>query len=371
MTDCIRLIVVEDNDDMFENYQDTANEKNTDMLRVEIFRQVSADEARRALMSKNFDGAIVDLNLDQTTPMEASGNDVLKEIVDQHRFPVFVVSGNLQNLDSDLREKSSEFLKFFDRETPNDEIFDGLIHIFNTGITKILGGRGQIEQSLGEIFWNHLASDFSIWSMNNGGKERTLLRYTVSHLAEYLDIPDGEDRFYHEAEFYIKPPIKEIVATGDILDLGGRKYINLTPSCDVALRDNIDGIPMINAGRIILAPLIEVDRNSFIDSGLIKDQDNANNRKKVLEDIIKGKRERFSFLPGYGQICPSAVDFQNIQTYSFQEILSANRIATVSGVFLKDIQSRFSAYLGRQGQPDLDKAKLVSEYKALLSSIDR
>lgn len=368
MTDSLKLLVIEDNDSMFENYEDTAEEKNSDILKIILVRKKSAGDAKEALLSKEFDGAIVDLNLDQSSPEEATGNEVLLEIVDQHRFPVFVVSGNLQNVDESLNSRESDFLKFFHRDTPNDQIFDELIKIFNTGITKILGGRGKIEKSLGEIFWHHLANNFSVWPNEDSSRERALLRYTVSHLSEYLDIPDGDDKFYHEAEFYIKPPIKRFIATGDILLIEDKRYINLSPSCDVAVRELSDGEPIINADRIILAPLIEVDRTTFIEFGLIKEEDNTNARRKTLEEIIKGKRERFSFLPGYGELCPSVVDFQNIRTYSFEDIKNANRAATVSGVFLKDIQSRFSAYYGRQGQPDLNKNQLISVYKGLLSS---
>lgn len=364
----MKILVVEDNDDMFESYEDSANDRSTENLRIELTRQKSALGAKEELLSKNFDGAIVDLNLDQSLPMEASGNSVLAEILDRHRFPVFVVSANLQNVDDSLKEKESEFLKFFDREEPNDNVFGRLIGVFNTGITKILGGRGEIEKSLGEIFWNHLASDFGIWSISDDSKERTLLRYTVNHLAEYLDIPDGEDKFYHEAEFYIKPPIKEYVATGDILEFNGSRFINLSPSCDVAVRDVTEGKPRINADRIVLAPLIDVNRDSFISNGLIADDSNSDVRRKVLDEIIKGKRERFSFLPGYGNILPSAVDFQNIHAYPFEDLQDAKRLATVAGIFLKDIQSKFSAYYGRQGQPDLNKGELLRSYKGLLSS---
>lgn len=363
----MRIIVVEDDDDMYENYEDTASDLKSDVLQIELVRENSAVSAKQSLLSKGFDGAIIDLNLNQSDPTEASGNDVLKEIVDKHRFPVFVVSGNLQNIDSDLSDKQSEFLKFYNRESPNNDIFTGLINIFKTGITKILGGRGKIEQSLGDIFWTHLASDFGVWPSENRNIERTLLRYTVSHLAEYLDTPDGEDRFYHEAEFYIKPPIREHIATGDILEIDDKRYINLSPSCDVAVRSVADGKPMINADRIVMAPLIKVDRESFIKNGLIQEFDNSDSRKRTLEEIIKGKREKFSFLPGYGDMYPAVVDFQNIHSYPFEQFQASDRIATVSGVFLKDIQSRFSAYFGRQGQPDLKKSELVKNYKGLLS----
>lgn len=366
MTDTINIIVVEDNDSMYENYEDTAHDISEGGFQIKLFRETTASNAKQALLSNEFDGAIVDLNLSRTSPNEASGNDVLHEIMDKHRFPVFVVSGNLQNVDPMLRERQSEFLRFFERETSNSEIFDDLIRIYNTGITKILGGRGKIEKSLSEIFWGHLACDFNVWPDPSISRERSLLRYTISHLTEYLDVPDGDDKFYHEAEFYIKPPIKEVIATGDLLEIAGKRYVNLSPACDVAVRSFDGGDPVINAERIVLAPVINVDLASFTTAGIIKEGDNAKKKKSALGDIVKGKRERFSFLPGYGDIKPSAIDFQNIRTFSFEEVRAAKRIATVAGVFLKDIQSKFSAYYGRQGQPDLNKDELINRYKGFL-----
>jgi hypothetical protein len=367
MPDIFRLMIVEDNDDMFETYQDAADEYSDETTIIEVVRKENADEALEALLSKDFDGAIVDLNLSRSEPDEASGNKVIEEVFNKHRFPIFVVSGNLENLYPHFRAKESDFFKFFNRDTPNEEIFIPFLKVFKTGITKILGGRGVIEKRLGEIFWSHLANNFNIWSDEESNVEKILLRYTVSHLGEYLDMPDGESRFYHQAEFYIKPPIKEYIASGDIISINGHKYINLSPACDVDVRDVIEGKPIINANRVVVAPLVKIDRASFISEGLIKEGDGKKARNKVVEDIIKGKRDRFSFLPEYVDIEASLIDFQNVHAFSFEDIDLSQRIATVSGLFLKDIQSRFSAYYGRQGQPDLDKASLIQNCQLLLA----
>lgn len=369
MPEIVRILVVEDNSDQRELYRDAAAEKQTGDLQIELVERPSADEAKKELLSKDFDGAIVDINLSPGDPGEASGNEVLLEITEKHRFPVLVVSGNLQNLDN--RITSSGFLKTFERDSPNEEIFDYLLKVHCTGITRILGGRGLIERYLGEIFWRHLASDFENWDAGKRDSERTLLRYTVGHLAEYLDRPDGDgNEYYHEAEFYIIPPITEHISTGDIVERDGNCYIVLSPPCDVAVRGEDDGKPDINAESIVLAPLVLVDRASFIQNGLIKDggdRDNGRGRERLLEDLIKGKQEKYVFLPGYRSIGPAIADLQNLCTWALDEFLGANRLATVSGAFLKDIQSKFAAYYGRQGQPDLDKRELLGKYKAKLA----
>ena len=361
------ILIVEDDDDMFEAYADSLGDLELGNLEINLTREKAADSAVSSLLSGKFDGAIIDLNLDQTTPMEAGGNKVLKEILKRHRFPVIVVSGNLQNLDPTIREHKSEFLKFMNRETANSDIFNHLIKIYQTGITNILGGKGLIEQQLGEIFWNHLSSNIHDFPTDGEASGKILLRYIASHLSEYLDIPDTENDYYHEAEFYIKPPIRKHISTGDIVKEGDLRYLVLSPACDVAVRDAGQEDIKINSNKILLSPIIDIEKSVFIQHSIIKANSNSRERTAVLSDIIKGKREKYGFLPKYGSMNPAVVDFQNIRTVDLAEFLNFERIATVAAMFMKDIQSRFASYLARQGQPDLDKQKLLDEYKVLLA----
>lgn len=372
MAEIVKILVVEDDEDQLQLYRDAAHDKSNLNQQINLVEFRSAEDVREELLSTNFDGAIVDLNLSPGDPSEASGNEVLNEITEKHRFPVLVVSGNLENLDPNIM--LSGFLKTYNRDEGNDAIFDYLLKIHATGITKILGGRGLIEQHLGEIFWRHLACDFDSWDAGGRDSERTLLRYAVGHLFEYLEPPPEEGNgYYHEAEFYIIPPIRKHIATGDIVQLDGSEYIVLSPPCDVAVRGENNGEPVINAESIILAPLIMLNRQAFIQRKLLHEgdgNDNAGARKKLIADLVKGKREKYIFLPEGRGIGAAIADLQNLCSWSLETFLRAERLATVSGAFLKDIQSRFAAYYGRQGQPDLDKNELISKYMEKLRPQD-
>jgi len=366
MTETVKILVVEDDDDQLEAYSDAATELSTEDMRIVLVERKAAEKAKQELLSTDFDGAIVDLNLSSGEPGEASGNEVLREITLKHRFPVLVVSGNLQNLDSEIQQ--SGFLKTFDRDTPNPEVFDYLLKIYSTGITKILGGRGLIERHLVEIFWKHLACDFEEWDAGDRDSEKTLLRYTVAHLSEYLDLPGrATSEYYHEGEVYITPPIREHIASGDIVRKNRGRFIVLSPACDVVVRSEDSGNPVINAESIVLAPIYELTREVFLQKTIIKADDNSDTRKKVLEKIIRGQSDKYVFLPKYRQIVPGVVALQSLVTWSLAEFMAADRLATVTGAFLKDIQSRFAAYYGRQGQPDLDKKDLLKKYKSRLT----
>lgn len=372
----LKLLIVEDDDDQFELYTDAIDDINDaaeDRVEIKFTREKKSIDALQKISTEKFDGAIIDLNLEDEEANEASGNLVIRTVLEQHRFPIYVVSGNLGNLDADIENNPSPFIHKYSRDDAVQyvDILNELKEIFKTGITKILGGRGLIEEHLKKIFWDHLANDYkNIASTSEQSSEKTLLRYALSHLSEYLaEFNDGESRYFHPAEYYIKPPIQKHIATGDIISQNNKYFINISPACDVAVRKvNEDGTLKINANKVILAPLIPVLRESFLEEGIIKVTDNLKTVEKIIGEIVKGQRDKYALLPEYSDLEAKLIDFQNIETIEVNEYQGFNREATVASVFLKDIQSRFSSYMARQGQPDLDKSALISKYKNLLKA---
>lgn len=372
----LKLLIVEDDDDQFELYTDAIDDINDaaeDRVEIKFTREKKSIDALQKISTEKFDGAIIDLNLEDEEANEASGNLVIRTVLEQHRFPIYVVSGNLGNLDADIVNNPSPFIHKYSRDDAVQyvDILNELKEIFKTGITKILGGRGLIEEHLKKIFWDHLANDYkNIASTSEQSSEKTLLRYALSHLSEYLaEFSDGESRYFHPAEYYIKPPIQKHIATGDIISQNNKYFINISPACDVAVRKvNEDGTLKINANKVILAPLIPVLRESFLEEGIIKVTDKLKTVEKIIGEIVKGQRDKYALLPEYSDLEAKLIDFQNIETIEVNEYQGFNREATVAGVFLKDIQSRFSSYMARQGQPDLDKSALISKYKNLLKA---
>ncbi len=358
----IKILVVEDNPDMLESYEDSAEEISDKYQEYSIVIEpcTTVEEAMSALKEGDYDGAIIDLNLNASSPHEAGGNILIKEILGKIRFPVRVISGNLDNLDADITGNESSFLKFQSRsEVDNNSVFEDFISLYKTGITKLLGRRGDLEAKLSDVFWKHLSKDISDWARENIS-EQVLLRYTLNHLNEYLD---RSLESYDEREFYIKPPIKDFIATGDIVENGLNRYLVVSPACDITPRGIEENIPKINAKKILLCPLLPISRNTFVSNRLIPgDMTSRDKLKKALEKIIKGQDPKFHFLPQHGSLQASICDFQNVETCDINEFLVFARAATVSGDFMRDIQSRFTAYIGRQGQPDLDKDAVANKH---------
>lgn len=354
----INILVVEDNDTAFNNYDDWVegdfNEQNKSIV---LSRAKTAKEAIELLNSQEFHGGIIDLNLYQEATNQASGNQVIKEVVEKYRIPVVVASGNTGNLDHNLSPKDSAFFKVFTRDDDTSTIFAPIINVFETGVFNVIGVKGEVEEGLQKVFWEHLAHDVDDWFEWKEDSEKSILRYTLNHLKAYLE--KGIHSF-HGAEFYIKPPIVDHISSGDmVLDKAlAKRYLLLSPACDVTVREEKDGAPQINANTLILCEVVEVTPECFLESGLIK-KINKGSFKDVLKRAVQGTDSRMVYLPQYKNIDAGIADFRNISTVKLDEFIKYERLATVSESFFKNIQSSFASYYARQGQPDLDKNTII------------
>lgn len=366
--DTLNILVVEDDSTAFNGYTDEASDLSNNDLTINLSRALSAKEAIEKLTSEDFHGAIIDLNLlGDTHPEDTSGVGVVSKIHESFRIPIVVVSGNIQNLPAPFDSGDNRFIKKFDRTASNNVIFQEILNIFNTGILEVIGGTGLIEEGLNTVFWNHLSKDIDEWFQADENVKRSLLRYTLNHLAAYLDKPeDNSKNTYHKAEFYLKQPVKETIAPGDILfcEDTNERLILLSPACDVEIRNSeVDGQETINAKSLILARISDSDPKSLVDNGLSKSA-GKDSTVGFLSKVVKGTELKCAFLPQYKELKEGIIDFQNLVTVNFEKYKEFNRLATVSESFFKDIQSRFSSYYARQGTPDLNKESIIESYKA-------
>ena len=224
---------------------------------------------------------------------------------------------------------------------------------------------GLIEKKLNEVFWDHLSKDIDAWFTTDKNVERSLLRYTLNHLSAYLDENDDPIDSYREAEFYLKPPIKNIIASGDILRKPESKerFILLSPACDVAIRNaGADEKPIINAKSLVLGKISDSAPHSLVNNELTKNVGKSSAVSFVTK-VVRGTELKCAFLPEYKELEEGIIDFQNLMTISLTEYMKLERLATVSESFFKDIQSRFSSYYARQGTPDLNKKNIIDSYK--------
>ena len=362
----INLLMVEDDlsqqqlmEDAIEDYIENNN------VEISIEFSTTADGAISKLDEGKYDAVFVDLVLDGDSGTSASGNEVLRHILTNHklRLVVYVVSGTLHSLNSDFDGIfRNPLMKKFDRVEDSNIILSELVNIINTGVTKIFGANGELESQINEIFYSHLAKGFDWWAKPNKDVNRELLRYFTMHMLEYLDMPvissegDGVSTRYLNPEFYIYPCIKKYISTGDITSHEESRYITLSPACDIERR--ADG--SYNTERVLLAKIIKLDKNIFDTNEVKYHRTRCNSRAwNDFSTRMRGTNpnNRFHYLPEYLDLNEAVIDFKNLCSVPLADYVDPQkyqRIATVSTPFLKDIQSRFSSYYARQGQPESD-----------------
>ena len=347
----LNLLIVEDDQHTIQSYQDRIDLENMDGA-IEIVPKIvmNLTDAKEELKTPIFDAAIIDLKL-TTGTSELEGIHVVDEILAELRIPVFVVSGSI----GQYEKEETPLFKKKSRDDSFEEILTEIIKIYKTGITKILGNKGVIDKYLQTIFWSHLSSTIDLWKNDNfrtdDEKEKSLLRYTLIHMQEYLD-EDIEK--YHPSEFYITKPIKNDISTGDIVFAGNERFVIVTPSCDMVLREgderNADFVHFCK-----IKDLKDVVKNY---NRLNPTTSSSNDDRKRLTGFIENRNQRYHFIPKSNDIKAGLIDFQDkitIPTKQLSKYLKAKsleRIATISTPFLKDVISRSSNYLSRQGSPD-------------------
>jgi hypothetical protein len=342
------VLIIEDTEEIITTYNDIIE---TSFPNIITFICRSLEEGLIALDQNTFDGAIVDLRLGQGD-QEGQGNILLKKILEMQRFPVCIVSGHLQDLDPDLVSRS-EFIKQYKKTDDLHLVFQDVINIYKTGLTRVIGKKGMIEKYIDNIFWNHLSKNIPYWvnKSNDVDTEKYLLRYTLSHLQEYLDLTDTQDGFdrYLDIECYIYPSVKVNLFTGDIIHYNDKPYIILSPSCDLAQRK---------------AKLISLAEIEDIEMQLVRDykhkistgtEDQKQTASIELARLYRNSlSSKYHFLPSTPFFRGGFVNFQKLISVRANDIDNQVRLLSVSSNFTKDITSRFSQYYARQGQPDIN-----------------
>ena len=152
----IKLLIVEDNEQELDTCRSSVKRYQIQKNRqVEIVECKTLEEARQKL-DTSFDGAIIDLNLGTDG---YTGNEVIEIIYKSFRIPIRILTGTPQNAIVDTKS----IIIHTRGEIEYVDLFDIFFDTYNTGLTKILGGRGDIEQIMHKVFWDHLLPHIDGW----------------------------------------------------------------------------------------------------------------------------------------------------------------------------------------------------------------
>lgn len=355
----MKLLIVEDDKATIQSYEDNIESfnKSIDFEITPVIKD-NIETAKKALTSPEYDAAIVDLKLSSNTTV-LEGIEIVNDIYNKLRFPVFIVSGSI----GQVEYEENTFLKKRSRDGDFKDILNEITAIYNTGITKILGRSGQINDYLNKIFWNHLSNSLDVWvndsSRSPEDKQKSLLRYTLLHMLEYLD-----ENNVHPSEFYLTRPVKENLSTGDLVLLNGNRYVVLTPACDFVYRSSGDR----NIRKAFLLKIIELNDHFTNLEESIQKKEISKTLQGKLEKIITNNKPYYHFIPKHSAINAGIIDFQDKLSIPIEDIEAGiknkeiDRFATITLPFLKDLIERYSSYYARQGSPDFNVEDIINTF---------
>jgi hypothetical protein len=343
-----RLIIVEDNEQDLDSCRTTVARYIEEKTRkIELIECKSVEEAFNKL-DNSFDGAIIDMKL---ADQGDEGNQVIKQIeLLQLRIPVAILTGTPDPIDTDFAHVG--VYKKGDPGAGYADLLDKFWEIHNTGLTRIMGGRGIIEETLGKVFRNNILPQVQKWSeygnLDSRKTEKALLRHTLNHLTQLLD--DDEDNNYPE-EVYLYPPLTKQIRTGSIVrnKTDGKVSVVMNPACDLVIREGGN----YKTDRVLL---ISIDSLKTLFPNHPPEGLSGKERKELENAFKNTKTPYYHWLPKTDFFDGGFLNFRNITTLLDQDFNAhfGKPEVQISPSFVKDMVARFSAYYARQGQPEID-----------------
>ena len=342
----MKILLVEDDkqqQDAFKDSVEVFNNKNELNIQYEMAEDISSALKK---IDGSYDGAIIDLRLGND---KEGGNKIVRQLGDSFtRIPIIFVTAFVDDV-IDHPSVIKKRQRRGGRYEPDLTLFQ---EIYNTGLTRIIGGRGIIEKNLTEVFLKNLLPQRERW-VSYGEKdpkrtEKALLRYALNHLFQLLE--EGGKNCFPE-EVYLYPPLSDNITTGSIVKekTGEQPFVVLSPACDLVIRRNGKS----NTDYILL---VEIE-------SMNEALDGSRSKSKVRE-IVNNRRQYLHWLPQTDFFKGGVLNFRKLKTLNkvdFDEQFEKPSIQ-ISPPFVKDIVSRFSSYYARQGQPDIDSTDFVARY---------
>ena len=352
----LRLLIVEDRPMDIDSFKDDLEDYRSDTERD--IDPIICRTSQKALeeLDNSIDGAIVDLKLGNEG---GEGNKFIKEIEKSFfRIPIIIFTANPRHIDDSI-DGVEVFIK---GDIGYYDLLDRFWDIYETGLTHIMGGRGEMERLLSQVFKTNIFPKIDNWiahSKQDGQDktERALMRYTLSHLYHLLD--NGQECFFPE-EFYLCPPMSEDITTGSIVEenVSNQSFIVLSPACDLVVRKDDE----FKTDRILL---VEIESENNVVNAVLDGIQKKDSKKRKLQDVFKNNyTDYYHWLPKTDFFEGGILNFRKSHTLdvsTFSDKFGKPTIQ-VSPSFVKDIVSRFSSYYARQGQPDIDITDFVTRY---------
>ena len=308
-----------------------------------ILTAVKTLEAAEQIDLKDFDCAIIDLKIGTADGVGADyiSNKIYDKLI---RIPTIIYTGTPDDI------PNIPIMSIFDKGYHvHHDVITYIHQVYKTGLTKILGAKGTFETTLHKVFQDFMIPDHQAWieyiKKDGIDVEKSLLRHVLNII--YYLLNNEHEKLLPE-ECYIKYQSDKPVRTGLICYYENKKYVVITPACDLA------------NNKTTYIQLLEIDsyKTARADYEKIKNKVLTNSEAKQFDKSLNDNNiNNYHFLPKANSFEPGYINFRKfhgIEKEFFDSQIKANRIQfkmQISPYFMKDIIARFSSYYARQGQP--------------------
>ncbi|MCY4395637.1 MAG: hypothetical protein OXC10_10915 [Rhodospirillaceae bacterium] len=340
-----RVLLVEDDLEEKERCRrelDEVNQCVESLLEYELLVATTRGEAVEFLERNIVDCAILDLRIPSGKDEESRshvGNEFLKMFLAERAVPVVVHSGYTAEISNEVQEYNVKTFEKIGGEYP--EIFswfESHAPLFRA----MQAFRRRLMEETALIFQRSILPHWKESEEYLEGDNHLLkivYRQIVAHLGEQLILPLYDAPGHHLHEVYFRPPLREDrLHTGDIVRYDDAIYVIVTPQCNIA--NDYPDFFLLAKCKGIEANVAKKNASKF-----------ANQNVSISEH----------FLPPCGEDGPWMVEFKTVRSVPKVEkdVLLDSRIASITPQFIPNLIQRFSAYLGRQGQPSLSADQLM------------
>lgn len=368
MTDCWRILIVDDEQDVGETISELLESYTSvsDSRPITTKFEKSFDNAVDLLANEMFDILILDIRGESgPMPSDEAGIEVFDEIREKRFIPIVFYTALP---DVSLRISNAPFVQTVSKiaEAPIADLKKAIENVINSGLPHLLQS---VSNHLNDVERAFMA-DFVEHNWSSLVNRREDMAYLLSRRlavsfeegAESLAQELGQaDRatigdVVHPTRYYVQPPDSNY-RMGDILAAIGsteenareRLYVILTPSCDLVLRSG-----KMKAQMVVLAECRSL--GSFKEYQEWKDapSDHEGRLRKLLTSRPKGQEDRYFYLPAAWNMPDAVADLQRVTSIPCDELEGYRKIASLDSPFAEALSYQFNRYMGRVGTPDLD-----------------
>lgn len=152
----IKLLLVEDDEGDRQGFTQSVERYNHQHDTEILVVACETLEDALATIDSSFDGAVIDMKLGMAG---GEGNELLKALDEKNiRIPVVVFTGT-----PDAADYQYVHIDVKTKDTSHFDILDDFKLVHASGLTKIMGRRGLLEDLLGKVYKSNILSQKEVW----------------------------------------------------------------------------------------------------------------------------------------------------------------------------------------------------------------